>query len=94
MSRVMDSVHFSESACWRIELSLRLPKIPETGNRSRRLWDRVFRARCIHSLTFLRARADWAFTVPVGIPKIRAVSRIDKPSISRSSNVLRRVGES
>ena len=41
-------------------------------------------ARHINSVIFLRARADCAFTVPWGTPKIRAVSRIDKPSIWRS----------
>src|SRR5215469_9996007 len=45
---------------------------------------RDFSARRINSMIFLRARADCAFTVPWGTPKIRAVSRIDKPSICRS----------
>jgi hypothetical protein len=41
-------------------------------------------ARRINSLSFLRARADCAFTVPSGTPRICAASRIDRPSISRS----------
>jgi hypothetical protein len=54
------------------------------NNRFGSLRDRGMRVRHIDSLSLLRARADWAFTVPVGIPNIRAVSRIDKPSTSRS----------
>jgi hypothetical protein len=38
-------------------------------------------ARRINWLSFLRARADCAFTVPSGTPRIRAASWIDRPSI-------------
>jgi hypothetical protein len=41
-------------------------------------------ARRINSLNLLRARANWAFTVPSGTPRIRAVSRVEKPSTSRN----------
>jgi hypothetical protein len=57
-----------------------------------RVWDRSDRR--INCLSFLRARAACAFRVPSGTPRIRAASRIDKPSISRSWNALRRVGVS
>lgn len=47
-----------------------------------RVWD--LSGRRMNCLSFLRARADWAFTVPCGIRRIRAVSRIERPSISRN----------
>jgi hypothetical protein len=47
----------------------------------------------INCLSFFRARAEWAFTVPAGMHRISAVSRMERPSISRSWKVLRRVGE-
>ena len=47
-----------------------------------RVWD--LNARRSNCLSFLRALADCAFTVPSGTPRICAASRIDRPSISRS----------
>jgi hypothetical protein len=43
---------------------------------------------------FARARASCALTVPCGTPRIRAVSKIERPSTIRSWNVLRKVGDS
>jgi len=38
----------------------------------------------IRSLSLIRARASWAFTVPSATPRTFAVSRIVRPSSSRS----------
>lgn len=53
---------------------------------------RALSARRIKSVIFLRARAVRAFTVPWGTPRIRAVSRIDRPSMWRSWYALRKTG--
>jgi hypothetical protein len=55
-----------------------------------RVWDlSAFRINC---LSFLRARADCAFTVPSGTPRIRAASLIDKPSIHGAETFCARSG--
>ena len=45
---------------------------------------RGFSARCMWRASCVRARANRAFTVPWGNPKTWAVSKIERPSTTRS----------
>jgi hypothetical protein len=53
-----------------------------------------FTCVCSSCLSFLRALATRVFTVPCGIPRACAVSRVLKPSRSLSSNVRHKIGDS
>jgi hypothetical protein len=65
----------------------RRSRIDECRNRPR-IWlfqEVVFQAfTAPSSLSFVRARASWAFTVPSATPSTFAVSRMVRPSSSRS----------
>jgi hypothetical protein len=60
-----------------------LDKVCRTGGFVR-VRIRDLSVRRIESFNLLRARANWAFTVPCGTPRICAVSRIERPSTSRN----------
>jgi hypothetical protein len=89
ISHVSCQMRFLLAETLEITLRRRLSRYARCGVR-----DRGANARCMYRARFVCARASCPFTVPCGGPKTWAASKIERPSITRSWNVLRKMGES